>query len=294
MTPSLSAPSTQERVAAELDAQRSRGALREIRIPPCPERLARLQQALREAEPDLGAIARIASGDVAMSAALIRLANSARFGSGQPVQGVGQAMNRLGLHQTGAAMSEFIVRQALKADHPQLRRFWERSALRAEAMAVIAPRIAGLEVDSAHTHGLFAHVGMPVLLQSVRGYGSTLVEAAARIDRSFVQTENANHKTDHAVVGALVARVWQLGSTVMASIRLHHDLEVLGSSAVEPGVQTLVAAGLVADHLMRRQEGLPPEDDWQAHGETALDWLALSATDLEDCERELQQAGGDG
>lgn len=280
-------PAVRQRIEAELDQQRRNGPLREIRIPPCPERLTQLHKALSQAEPDLAAIARIASGDVAMSAVLIRLANSARYGTGHPVPGVGQAMNRLGLNATAAAMSEFIVRQALKVDHPQLRRFWERSALRAEAMVVIARRVAGLDLDTAHTHGLFSHVGMPVLLQSVRGYGATLVEAAARIDRSFIATENANHRTDHAVVGALVARVWQLGGTVMAAIRLHHDLETIGSREVEPEVQTLVAAGLMADHLMRRQEGLPPEPDWVDRGAQALDWLAFSESDLEDCEREL-------
>jgi hypothetical protein len=51
---------------------------------------------------------------------------------------------------------------------------------------------------------------MPVLMQSVRGYAGTMVEGLARKDRSFVATENANHRTDHAVVGALTARVWRL------------------------------------------------------------------------------------
>lgn len=35
----------------------------------------------------------------------------------------------------------------------------------------------------------------------VRGYAGTVTEALARQDRSFTETENAVHKTDHAVVG---------------------------------------------------------------------------------------------
>ena len=46
-------------------------------------------------------------------------------------------------------------------------------------------------------------LAMAVMVQSVKGYAGTLVEALARKARSFVDTENANHKTDHAVVGAL-------------------------------------------------------------------------------------------
>ncbi len=114
-----------------------------------------------------------------------------------------------------------------------------------------------------------------MLLQSVKGYGSTLVEAAARVDRSFVATENANHRTDHAVVGALVARVWRLAPEVMAAIRLHHDLDSIGGEDAEPEVQTLMAAGLVAEHVVRRQEAQLPERDWTDHSAAALAWLQV-------------------
>jgi HD-like signal output (HDOD) protein len=278
------------RIGAELDQHRRKGPLREIRIPPCPERLAQLQAAMACAEPDLNAVARIAGADVAMSATLIRQANGAAFAAMQPAQTVGQAMTRLGLRATGTLMTGFITRHAIPVNHPQLKRFWERSAMRAQAMSALAERIPGLDADVAYTCGLFAHVGMPVLLQSVRGYGGTLVEASARIDRPFVATENANHQTDHAVVGALVARAWNLAPSVMAAIRLHHDLDSIGCGDIEPEVHTLVAACLTGEHIARRLEGLKPEGEWTRFGEPALGWLGLQPTDVEDCEAELQQA----
>jgi HD-like signal output (HDOD) protein len=221
-----------------------------------------MRAALAQAEPDLTEVARIAASDVAMSATLIKLANSPAFSLGQPVHTVGQAMTRLGLQKTAQEMTAYLVRTTLKVNSPQLQRFWERSTKRAVAMGHIAHHLPGLSVDLAHTYGLFAHVGMPVMMQSLRGYAGTMVEAAARIDRSYIATENANHRTDHAVVGALVARVWQLAPEVMVAIRRHHDLDMLGDAETEPEAHTLVAAGLVAEHLMRRHEGLPPDADW--------------------------------
>jgi HD-like signal output (HDOD) protein len=267
-------------IERDIDHQRTRGPLQHIVIPPCPALLARLQAAVAMAEPDLNEVARIAASDVAMSATLLRNANGPRFAGSQPAQTVGQAMNRLGLNQTAALMTGFLLRHAIPVDNVHLKRFWERSGQRASAMACIARDLPGLSPDLAHTYGLFCHVGMPVLLQSVRGYGSTLVEAAARIDRSFVATENANHRTDHAVVGALVARVWRLAPEVMAAIRLHHDLNLLGDDGTESEVQTLVAAGLIAEHLMRRHEGLDSEREWTEHGGAALAWLQASDDDL--------------
>jgi HD-like signal output (HDOD) protein len=276
------------RIAVQLDRERQRGPLRQIVIPPCPALLTRLQTAMAEAEPDLLEVARIAGSDVAMAATLLRNANGPLYAAGQPMQTVGQAMNRLGLRQTEALLTGFLARHAIPVNHPQLRRFWEYSALRAAALHFIAGQLPGLAPELAHVYGLFCHVGIPVLLQSVRGYAGTLAEAKARIDRPFIATENANHRTDHAVVGALVARAWHLTPLVVAAVRLHHDLSALGDPDTEPEVHTLVAAGLLAEHLMRRREGLEAESDWTEHSAAALHWLQFSEDDIADWHPRLQ------
>jgi HD-like signal output (HDOD) protein len=278
--PAAAAPRQVAAIEREIDAARRSGPLREIVVPPCPELLTRLQQALASGEPDLNEVARIANADVAMAATLIRNANGAAFAGSAPVASAGQAMNRLGVQQSVALMNAFLVRHAIPARHPLLGGFWDQSTRRAQTLAWIAAQLPGLEADLAHSYGLFCHVGLPVLMQSVRGYAGTMVEARARKDRSHVETENANHRTDHAVVGALTARVWRLAPSVMAAIRLHHSLESLGSRDTEPEVHTLVAAGLVADYLLARRAGLSPDPEWDSHGAAAREWLAISADDL--------------
>ena len=295
--PSPSSPSVAARALApktqairdDLDASRRRGPLQQIQIPPCPALLAQLQQAMAEPEPDLNLVARIASGDVAMAATLLRTANGPLFKPvGLPCHTVGQAMTRLGLRESVAVMTGFLAQHAIPVHAPQLARFWLRSSKRAIAMATIAQQLPGLSPDLAHNFGLFQHVGMPVLMQSVRGYAATMVEAGARIDRPYIATENANHRTDHAVIGALVIRTWHLPAPLMAAIRLHHDLESLGDADIEPEVHTLVAAGLIAEHLMRRHEGLPEDADWAAHHAAAMGWLQISADELAQWDEAVQ------
>ena len=279
MTSTTLAPSRSASIQEELDRARRRGPLNQLVIPPCPALLTRLQQAMAEPEPDLNEVARIATSDVAMAATLLRAANGPLHAAAQPVQTLGQAMNRLGLDETAAVMTGFLLKGAVRVESPHLQRFWERAAKNALAMGYIARQLPGMSPDLGHTFGLFCHVGFPVLLQSMKGYGGTLVEARARTDRSFVATENANHKTDHAVVGALVARLWRLAPEVVAAIRLHHDLDVIGED-VEPEVSTLLAAGLVAQHLVQRHEGLDDEAEWQRHGPAALQWLQVGPDEL--------------
>jgi HD-like signal output (HDOD) protein len=278
----------QQRIVEELERQRRSGPLKQITIPPCPERLMRLRTALSTLEPDLQTIGQIASGEVAMAATLLRNANCALHAGDQPVQTVGGAMNRLGLNLTATLLTEVMLKQSIRADHPRLNGFWAQASLRGAAMHFLARQLPGVAPELAQIYGLFCHVGIPVLLQRMPGYAGTLVEAQARRDRSFIATENENHRTDHAVAGALVARVWQVAPPVMAAIRMHHELEHLKKADGDAEVQTLLAMGLIAEELMRRRQGLPGEPDYTQHGALARDWLHIGEDDVVDWEHALQ------
>ncbi|MFN4265097.1 MAG: HDOD domain-containing protein [Aquabacterium sp.] len=285
--PAQAAPTIQS-ISEELDKGRRQGALQRIVIPPCPELLSRLREVLAQPDPDLQEVARIASSDVAMSAVLIRQANGPMFAAGQPVQTVGQAMNRLGLQQTASVLTGFLVQRAIKVTSVHLQRFWERAAKRAMAMIFLSRKFPGMSEDVAHTYGLFCHVGLPVMMQSVPGYGGTLVEARARKDRTMIQTENVNHKTDHAVVGALVARVWRLAPSVMAAIRLHHDYDILEDHRIDTEVKMLAAVGMLAERMMHKHEGIEPDRDWLDSSAQVLQWLEVTEEELETWDLELR------
>jgi HD-like signal output (HDOD) protein len=276
------------RIVEEIERQRRSGPLQQITIPPCPDKLLRLQAALNAPEPDLNTVAQIANSDVAMAATLLRNANCALHAGDQPVQTVGGAMNRLGLDLTATLLTEVVLKQSIKADHPRLKGFWDMAALRSAAMHHLARQLPGLAPELAQLYGLFCHVGIPVLLQRMPSYAGTMVEAQARRDRSYVETENANHRTDHAVVGALVARAWQVAPPVMAAIRLHHDLTHLQKTDADAEVQTLLAMGVLAEEFTCRRAAVALDADYVKHRPLALDWLQARDEDVADWEDALQ------
>lgn len=269
------------RTTEELQQARSSAAVRDIVIPPCPELLVRLQAATAHGEPDADAIGQIASADVAMAAALIRLANSPLHGFGSAVQTVGQALTVLGVNPSVQLLTGFLARQALRSHAPLLAHFWDTSGRRALACDHIARQLYTMDSGLAHSFGLFCHVGMPVMMQGVRGYAGTLTEALARQDRSFVATENAAHRTDHAVVGAIVARTWHLPVPVAQAVRLHHDFSCLHDGSIDATVRHLVAMGLVADHLLQQHEGPSAQKEWQQHGAACLQHLEIGEAELD-------------
>ena len=255
-------------------------AVRAIVSPPCPESLVRLQSILAAPELDACAIDQLASSDVAMAAALIRQANSPLYALAQPVQTVGMALTVLGLRPSAELLAAFITRQALQVRSPLLEHFWESSQRRAIACEHIGSQLYSLPHGLGYSYGLFCHVGIPVLVKAVRGYASAVTEALARKDRSFTQTENANHRTDHAVVGAIVARTWHLPGDVAQAIWLHHDFGCLTDERFDPTVRRLVALGALADFLVHQHEGVPPSREWQQHGEACLAFLQVTQDEL--------------
>ncbi len=290
--PGASDPSAlAQRIGNELDRARRSGPLAQIAIPPSPEQLARLREALAVRHPDLTQLSRIAGSDAAMAATLLRNANTARYRAADavPVQTVGQALNRIGLREAAVILTEVLLRQAIPVRHPLLQRFWQQASLRAAAMGFIARQLPGTTPELAQLFGLFCHVGVPVLLQRMPGYSGTLAEAAARKDRSLIATENANHRTDHAVVGALVARAWQVAPPVMVAIRLHHELDqARGAADADPEALTLTAMGVLAERATREREGLPPDRETEQQLDAALRWLGVDAEELTDWHEALQ------
>lgn len=281
---------TAQGIHDELDRARRTGPVRDIIIPPCPELLQQLRQATAGPEVDLQVVNQIANADVAMAAAVIRQANSPLFALQTPVQTVGQAMTVLGLQASVQLLTGFLTRRALPTTSPALVHFWDNSTRKALACEHIGHQLYQMDPGLAYSFGLFCHVGMPVLFQAIRGYASTVSEALARQDRTFTATENANHRTDHAVVGAIVAKTWRLPADAAIAIRLHHDFSSLDNTGYDPNVRRLVAMGLIADHLIERYDDATASREWLRHGSQCRQHLQIGEAEVEHWVDELHPA----
>jgi HD-like signal output (HDOD) protein len=280
----------------ELERAKSTGPLSDIVIQPCPQLLLELRQEVSKDDPDPATIARIAGSDVAMAAALIRVANSPLYARSRSADTVSDAVTMLGVAQTVSILTGFLLRRTVPVTSPLIEHFWDTSSRRAVAMGYIARQLFDVDPDIAHTCGLFCHVGIPVLLQGVKGYEQTLKNAMADEDRSFTETENAAHRTDHAVVGAIVAKTWHLPPVITMAVRLHHDFTVLMDESVPVLARNLVAMSLVTEHLVAKYEGVKDQREWLQHGALCMALLQVEEPEVDVWAESLHSlfAGGAG
>lgn len=260
----------------------------DIGIPPCPEMLLRLHDELSRTEPRIDELARVAKTDVAVSAALLKAAYAPWAGLGSRRGTLAQAFERLGPVRCTALLSALVLRKVLPASGPSLERFWDVAHRRSVAMAWLARRHGAVAPDVAQTFGLFCDVGIPVLLQRFHtpSYRVTLAEANLG-HQPFTEVERARHGTDHAVVGAALARTWGVSEDIVSAVCLHHDYRVFTASPRHPS-SVLVALALVAERMIQLHLGRNRHGEWPRGGAQALQSLGMSQADFEDWSDEVK------
>ena len=253
-------------------------------IPPCPAVLERFIAEMNKDDPDFNRMATIIITDVGLSAGLIKTANSPFFGLRQRVRSVTEALLNLGLQASSHAVAGIILHNSFP-NVPNLERFWDASARIARLSGWLAQRldIHGLRAEDAYTFGLFRDCGIPVLLGRFHNYETVLDIANRDAERNFIEVEELELPTNHAMVGCILAQSWWLPKEICLAIRNHHDLEGLGSTNSQLPMlsRQLIATSQLAEHLMQHLLGLSLTQEWPKLGSACLKLLGLEEGQLE-------------
>ncbi|MEO8124760.1 MAG: HDOD domain-containing protein [Burkholderiales bacterium] len=260
-----------------------------IAIPPRPALLTELQMEMTGADPDFDRIARLVAGDVALTAAVLRTVNSPFYALSRKAATMPEAITLLGLRQIGALVTGFVLRKSIGGEGANLTRFWDVTTKRSFALARLARGLRGIDVDVAQTFGLFCDVGIALLMQRFPAYAATLAAANRCEDLPFTQVEQAAHQTDHALVGALMARAWGLPKPVCDAIRMHHDYATFQDLQAQADVTRLIAMGLVAELAIQRFAGLNESREWDKGGDAAAGALMLGDADIDEWVEQLTE-----
>jgi HD-like signal output (HDOD) protein len=253
-------------------------------IPPCPVILDRFMTEARKEDPHYNRLASIISSDVAVSASLIKTANSPFFGMRQRVRSVNEALTVLGLNIASRAVAGIVLRNTFP-NLPNLERFWDASARVARISGWLAQHLSlkGLRADDAYTYALFRDCGIPVLLGRFPDYNNVLMKANSNEALSFTDVEEVDLPTNHAMVGCILSQSWWLPEEICLAIRNHHDLIALESADAKLPVlsRRLIAISQLAEHLIQKQLNLSNTQEWLKLGRVCLQILDISDEQLE-------------
>jgi len=243
-------------------------------------------------EIEIGEIASLISMDPALSAKILRIANSPIYSRMRKIENLRQAIMTLGLSGTRIYALSFALVDALNEaggtgiDHNL---FWRRSLAAAIACRHLSEHVLVASAEEFFLVGLFQDIGllaldqiMPELYQEQRGLQAD--------HPALLEVEQAVLGSDHAAVGAWLLASWSLPEHWACVVAACHNPEAMDIAEEQlPLARSVALAGDIADIWC----GADPGSALQQATERAAAWFDIDhpalAVITESVAQEIQQ-----
>lgn len=228
-------------------------------LPALPQAGLKLMRLMEDPDGNAHDVVKVVETDVALSAKLLRICNSAAFGVRQRVNSIEQAVFVRGFAEVqrlavalsfGGFMSKPLGGYDIDGGD-----FWMHSLLVALKSESLAGSTAQFKNDSsaAYTAGLLHDIGKLLLSHALnQQLGDAIRERI--VSQGFSQTEAEKDVLgmDHADVGASLLEKWQLPACLVEAVRHHHR----PNSTPEPTLSVFVhIADCMAHQFQAAQSG---------------------------------------
>jgi len=250
-------------------------------LPALPAATLAVMRESQAATSTAHSVARYLSQDQALTARVLRLANSAFYGMQRRIASPDEAVIILGMRAVRnlamIASTYHWMDKPLRGYALEPHEFWEHSLSVAVASQVLAQNVSPGSSDLAFTCGLLHDLGKVALSAWLENRAVTLSSVAAKLDLTTDQAERRVLGFDHQEVGGRLAEKWNLPKVIVDAITFHH------SPSECPAECQMVDVVHIADYLAATTQVTTHGGDG-VHiflDNAALDRLCISVEDLQ-------------
>ena len=199
-------------------------------LPSLPAIVSQLIELLNDPEANVKDLQTIISHDQALTAKILRLANSAYYGFSRRISTITEAVIILGfatIKSLAFAASAFkMFNSRFEGYTLNKGDFWKHSLVSALSARIIAHRIKYRELEVAFIAGLMHDIGKMVLSRYVKNSFMEIMRQVTVDKKNFAEAERSVLGFDHAAIGGKVAQKWNLPKTFHEVITYHHQPEL--------------------------------------------------------------------
>lgn len=250
-------------------------------LPTLNATVVRLMGMLHDDDIGFGDIENVVRTDPALTANLLRTANTAYFATSRRVESVRQAISVLGLRRlvdavTLSAMAE-VIPEKLAGYGLRAQAFWRHCVAVAVLAETLGRQLAAGRGGLYFTAGLLHDIGKLVI-------SAFLVRRPGRwggeLPLTSIEAERKTLGTDHAQVGNAVAEAWRLPRAVALVNQAHHaPWELEGDPQHDDYTVTLVHVADGMAHAFGFGGGI--DENQPVFSQPALDRLKLGKRQAE-------------
>ena len=215
--------------------------------PPVAMRVIELAQ---NPEIDLGTVADAVSGDPAIAAKVMRIANSALYARRRQSSNLRQALIVLGLNATLTLALSFTLVATLRKAPPtgfDFDAYWRRAIVAATWGKLLASELGRRDAEEIFLGCLLQDIGMlaidKIAPEVYEGISPFQLEHGR-----VAQHEKTQIETDHRAIGSWMLEDWNMPESLVRAVSHSHDLTAGGVDAEHKGyVRAIAMSGELAD-----------------------------------------------
>ncbi|MGQ9555408.1 MAG: HDOD domain-containing protein [Anaerolineae bacterium] len=197
-------------------------------LPPLPAVLSRALELTRDHRSRRSDLAKVLSLDQGMTGYFLQMVNSAYYGLPRRITSLDEAIGYLGYETVEEVIFAMSASKTLARPVPayllEQQMLWQHSVAVAEGSDWVA-RERGIEPRSeAYVAGLLHDVGklaVDLMLHREPGWGRAAGDEENQ--ETWTEVERRVTGSDHAEVGAVIVRSWNLPDRVVEAVACHHN-----------------------------------------------------------------------
>ncbi len=197
-------------------------------LPTLPMVASKLIMLTGQEDTTLTDIADLISKDMALSAKILKVSNSAFYSFPQQISSINQAVSILGTNAVRSLVLSFTFlsikggkKNKASFDFGQ---FWERSLAGAVAARLILEQIPGADTEEIFLSSLLRNIGQLIFASTLPDLYNQVLARVAGNEGSMESTiEEELIGDQHSSVGYAVAEHWGFPETLILPIRYHHE-----------------------------------------------------------------------
>jgi HD-like signal output (HDOD) protein len=209
-----------------------------------PDVFVRVKAVLDDPESCAADMARAIETDPAMTARLLRIANSPFFGFAANIDTTARAVSVLGtlqIHDLMLATTLATSFSGVRSDVLNVADFWEESVRRGVAAKLLAGHCNLLDGERIFLAGLLGHIGKMVIAILAPGFLQEAAAAAIKRGQALHVVQREMFSLDYAEVGAELLKAWHLPESLVQTIRYQNELECADVYPVETAILHIAA-----------------------------------------------------
>jgi two-component system, cell cycle response regulator len=175
-------------------------------------------------ESNISRIADIIKRDISLSAAILRITNSAAFGLSRKVTTIDQAVMLLGFKSVrNIALGVGVFNLFPPQERDILSKVWQRSLATGLAARELCVLLGNKRKEDAFTIGLLHDIGIVGFYGYDKNKVSTLLKEIEDNGRMELMDEKNYLGLDHIEVGRLLGEKWKLPEEIINVMSQHHE-----------------------------------------------------------------------